>query len=146
MLSQGKDQSVANNFGFDQGGFLVNSSPFRTQSVPQNVSVSRPPHFLTVSTKRGDGDLNLEAKPNNFLFQYAHCPSFFLSCLLLLAPPLCSQRGSTDTSATAPCPCSSARISGPLLRQGRDLYVSRTCPLRLLLEYVPKHTLALRLL
>src|SRR4051812_13790198 len=32
------------------GGFWVNSSPFRTQSLPINVSMSRPPHLLAVST------------------------------------------------------------------------------------------------
>jgi hypothetical protein len=48
--------------------------------------MSRPRHFLAVSTKTQDADLDLEAKTSNFLFLYTHSPSFLPSRLLLLAP------------------------------------------------------------
>lgn len=99
----------------------------------KSLSTSRPPHFLVLSIKRQDAGLDLEAKPSNFLFLYAHSPSFLPSRLLLLTPPPCSQRGSTDLCQPSPALQLRSRFR-PAPTTGTRSLSKHTCPLRLLME------------
>jgi hypothetical protein len=95
----GKDQSAANDFGFDQGfsgEFFAFSNAIGTQKCVYEQTTSLPCHV--------DKKVGCRSRPRSQNQQFS-LPIRTLS----IHPPfssrlLCSQCGSTDISATAPAP------------------------------------------